>query len=422
MNRRTLRAFQLALALGLVSAGPPPAAAEPVLTFGDDLVFEGSDALSTALAAAGIEAGVSNFGAANATAELYAGPSLDTLPAVVGSEPGVEVVYLSLGANDLFSLYGMGLGVQAADEIQSDLRTIVDNLFARAPDIPVVVTGYPYSNFTSTSTCQQRAAQIFGPMWTQLTINRAFTQAIDSTLLALDQTYPNVTFVPFAPVLQESAGQVADVTAPSPDGLIRNCSDPTDEGYRLLMERLVARYWLARPRPAVTLMPPAPRSYCPGEQVTLTAVATNAERRSWAVNGMVSNQTSATFQARIPEGVRGDILVRVTAFNGPWRATDTATVSVRLCADAAVETDDAGQADGGDGGLDTGSSDASLEFDGGERPIAPVIDGGCTGVGGDAAGAPFVVGLGLLVAGWRTLRSGRSPAPRRPRQPRTMRS
>ena len=373
------RYLQIALLVSGVTAASAPqsARAQPVMTFGDDLVADGAPALDAALLRAGFNVSVANLGSVAATAELFAVRQPNALTTAVRDEGGIEVVYLSLGANDIYSLYQQNRGATAAEQIGEYLQVIVSTLRDVHPDVQVLVTGYPFSNFTRTSTCQMLAEDIFGAGWSQALINRAFLAAIDNHLITLSEGDSAITFVPVDDVFQRVRGGTRDISEPSPSTLLRDCVRPNAVGYTILMDEVVARYWSASAVPEVTLVVPTD-PVCSGAPIAATTTSTRATRFVWRNADGFLDETGDSLTVVAPNLV-GDWPLTVTALNGPWRATSTATVTIASCTDAGVAPDA--------GRMDAGFEDAATNPDAAPRPIDPTapeldIEGNCRSVGG----------------------------------------
>jgi len=312
-----------------------PASAAPVVVFGDSWGSQSATELGAALAAAGLNLTVDNRAIAGTTADQWANISPNALADAVTANPDAQWVWLSVGGNDVVDLHTAGMGGMATARNDTNIRRILDNLYARHPYIRVVMFGYDYTYFVQPNggqDCPTQANMWFGPGTTQAQINSIFFNQVGQVMAGIDPVYDFATYVPLWGTMQQAGGQQPNAAQPSPVQYMADCIHPNSQGYRNLHDTLVARYWNT-PRPTADLVPPA-GTICVNQPVNFTGNGTNVITRRWRVDDMAvaGNQPTLAVTFTTP----GQHQVQLLTFNVAWSATDTEIINVSPCVDAGV--------------------------------------------------------------------------------------
>jgi lysophospholipase L1-like esterase len=405
-----------------------PALANQAIAFGDSWAEQGADELQAALRAAGYPALIVEERALGGTTTMY---WVTTQPMelvyAVDANPDADWIWISLGGND--STQGRMDGLtptQIATQIDNNLRTLLDTLFAAHPQILVVMFGYDYTNWDIVGCPAERDA-IFGAGSNQAQVNQAIMTEVGAVQAQIATDYPNVAYVPIWSAMQLAAGQNPDPSQPSPASLMMDCLHPNTNGYRAVFDALVDAWWNV-PAPTASFIDDGTER-CAGNTITFnSAASTNVEHLRWTVNGEEEGRAS-TLSLMLPAS--GSINVELTVYNSALSATSMQQISVVGCqVDAGFP--DMGEPDAGEM-MDTGPRDAitpadtgGLKYDGGLRDDAgnliPEADGDVTfrdggagwTLGGGCTAAHSVRGCGWPILWIFCLALGRCLA-RRPR-------
>jgi len=208
------RVLYLALVMVLVFSFGANAAVKRVLLVGDSWTqYPFKDGVfSYLLSPYGVEARGDNTALGGTTAIQWAQPaSLDLLTYELAAYPTIDIVYLSIGGNDLLALYNTAdtPAQQAQDRatIRTAIQTVVNHILMQRANIRVVIVDYDYLNLWDTLLNSQ-AAQI---MWlylgqpTPAQINGAFV-SMGFEKLDLAQNTPRCEYVQNWGLMQHTYG------------------------------------------------------------------------------------------------------------------------------------------------------------------------------------------------------------------------
>ncbi len=319
----TSRSTFLLLVLAAAALMPVPGHAADVVVFGDSWAEGAADELASTFVARGrSDITVAGYGVGGTTAELWASQP-NALPDAVALNPDARWVWLSIGGNDVFAHYAGGNGANAAADNSRNIRTMLDALFARHPDIKVVFFGYDFPNFEQSTTCIQLAWQYFGTSVTTPTVNRIFLDAIGAVQAGVAAGYPNVTYVPDVWGTLQKAGGVAGAPNPlfpSPSKYMADCIHANHSGYLLIHGALYDAYW-GRPAPDAAIQ--GGGTACVGDSITLRDVSTGAVTRRWKVDGADAGDA---VQIVVPLTQAGPRTISLRVDAGAW--DDSASVTV----------------------------------------------------------------------------------------------
>ena len=110
---------------------------------------------------------VVNFAVSGSTADVYAnnvGGVLDATLTALATTPSIEVVFISLGGNDLFGGY-ISQGTGIFNLIEDDLRLIVSQIISVRPDVDILFSGYDILKFDKSNFCLAFAFSQFGVIY-----------------------------------------------------------------------------------------------------------------------------------------------------------------------------------------------------------------------------------------------------------------
>jgi lysophospholipase L1-like esterase len=385
-----------------------PAFADQAIAFGDSWAEQGADELQAALRAGGYPALLVDERALGGTTTQY---WVTTQPMelvyAVDANPDARWIWLSLGGND--STQGRADGMtpqQIAAQIDTNIRTLLDTLFAAHPHVQVVMFGYDYTNWTILDCPAERDA-LFGAGSNQATVNQAIMTEVGAVQSQIAQDYPNAAYVPIWGAMQIAGGLNADPTQPSPANLMTDCVHPNTNGYRAVFDALVDAWWNV-PAPTAVITDDGTER-CTGNSISFDSVAsTNVEHLRWTIDGVEAGRSPTLM---VPLANAGTIEVGLTVYNSALSASSTQEIVVDPCLPDAGVPDaaepDAGIPDSGD--MDVGPRDAitppdtgGLKYDGGLRDDAGNLipeDGGVTIRDG---GPGWTLGGGCSAAGRAT--------------------
>ncbi|CAN0542801.1 unnamed protein product, partial [Laminaria digitata] len=125
-----------------------------VIALGDTWSSGAASALQTSLGAASLGYTVADWGSPAGTAEFYATTGTASITAALAANPDAQWVWLSVGFDDLVNRYPAESGNQIAAANDANLRTILNSIFAAAPQVRVVMFAYDYPNYVQTPACQ----------------------------------------------------------------------------------------------------------------------------------------------------------------------------------------------------------------------------------------------------------------------------
>lgn len=240
--RRMSRFF--AIAATLLALGSTQASAADVVVAGDSwAAFGYSQLASTFPAGVSVaDAGVPGMTAQGAADTNYVNNA-------VALNLGATHIYLSLGGNDVIGAYAGGNGGAAASIVDTQLRRVLDQLFAQFPNVKVVLPGYDFPNFEKDTSCQLQGLAIFGnPL--AAAINPIFIATIRDVQANVAASYPNVTAVDEFGTLQKAGGVAfpPNLFVPSPSqymGGNGDCIHANSRGYDLFMGEIYTDYFKA---------------------------------------------------------------------------------------------------------------------------------------------------------------------------------
>ena len=369
--------FGLLTGAAIVGAAMPAFSAE-VVVFGDGWLVNGTPALQTSVGQQGLTLtydDASIFGISTASVAV----SPNALADRVDQNPDARWVVLSLGNVDFRRDYASRGPSVIRDDNVTRLQGALAPLFARSPDVRVVLFGSDWPNYTTTSTCQAEADAIFGPGATPAQINAGQQEAVGEAYARVAALDPRVDYIDLFGTLQVAGGlpTAPDVTQPSPAALMFDCVYPDATGFAALTSSLAAAYWGA-PRPrAVPMAVPSPA--CVDVPTLLTNASTVAATHAWRIDGVLTS-TQANFMTTFAS--TGTRTVTLDVANRAFTASAAVTLSVIDCSMT-----------------DAGVNDTGMVIDGGVEPdtgrVEPdtgvVIDAGMAadaGATADAAAGP----------------------------------
>jgi lysophospholipase L1-like esterase len=212
-----------------------------VVSIGDSWADGWSADLASVISEHGVPVEVWNKGIPGSTASLWAQPGalLDVQALLVGNRD-ITWVVLSLGGNDLLDGYLLGgLGDQVFDQIEADIRTVIDGLLSVAPYLKISLNGYDFPNFEHCAYCVVMGQTMLGG--NTYTQNMLFAQL---TYLAerIANDYPQVYATNLLGSLQMADGVpgAPNFALPSPAKYFADddCIHPSNGGYQVLMEKI----------------------------------------------------------------------------------------------------------------------------------------------------------------------------------------
>ena len=369
LDRIWPRNASVGLFLALLAGPTSVASAAEVVVFGDDWTASSITQLRASLAAAGVNVTVddaSQPGATTATVALTPQALADR----VSRNHDARWVILSLGNNDFLKSYrrtGVS-GIRAANI--ANLRKLLTRLFARHPNIRVVLFGVDWPNFTVTSTCRRQASAAFGPLVTTLQINDGQRRAVGDAYAAVAAEFGNVDYVDIFGTLQIVGGLpgAPNPAQPSSSAFMFDCTTPTAIGFQVITDALVDEYWQApRPRAAPVIVPALT---CLNQATMFTSASTAAVSNTWQIDGVVTS-TQGTFVSSFP--TTGRHTITLASANRAYTDAETVVIDVAACASADV------------GGMDAGTSDSAADGDTGAA-AEPILDPGDGGIADADAG------------------------------------
>lgn len=244
----------LAMAASLAAA-PRAAGADKVIMLGDSW----GAALPPFLEAQFDQNGhpdydVLNLAIAGATADAYAtnaGGVLDFVAATIAASADVRYVTISLGGNDLVGGYP-GLGSGVFQQIEDDLRVIVDRVLAAKPSIQIALLGYDVLKWDKSPACLVVAYNQFQGHVLPWEVNPLFLE-LGNRMNAVSQSHPNVTYVnePFGlwGTGQGNPGQ-PNLFAWSPSAYVASdafdCLHLSSAGYTQFASQIYRKYFKPR--------------------------------------------------------------------------------------------------------------------------------------------------------------------------------
>ena len=233
------------LALSLTLAFAAPVQAAEVVVFGDSWGAFAADELQTVLTFNGhSDVAVDNKAVAGSTADYWVNVAPDAFAAAVTANPDAEHVWLSIGGNDVLAYNAAQQGDLAGQDVDADIRAMLDGLFAVHPDVNVVMFGYDFVNFEMSPECIALGLAYFHGLATP-DINQIFLDDIGEVQRRIAEDYENVTYVDVWGTLQQAGGipGAPNVYRPSPSEFMGDCIHANDEGYFLLMQALYDGYF-----------------------------------------------------------------------------------------------------------------------------------------------------------------------------------
>lgn len=255
----------IALLAVLLMAAGPAMATNRVLAIGDSWGAAIPSPLNSELASHGHGTyQVLDRAQPGSTAELWADGWLLTVAGDLAN-PDIEVVLISLGGNDLLGFYP-GQGSAVFDQIETDLRTIVDVILGVRPDVDIVFTGYDILKFDNLL-CAALAQDRFGTFlpWE---VNPLFIE-IRNRQQAIANDYPAVTSLNLFGTGQGSPGSPDIFSWATVDNYVNmdDCIHLTSSGYNKFVYELYCAYFAPRfgetcsgPGPICSVAAPGARS------------------------------------------------------------------------------------------------------------------------------------------------------------------
>jgi lysophospholipase L1-like esterase len=217
-----------------------------VVSVGDSWADGWCDDMAAAIRAHGVAVEVWNKGIAGSTASLWAEPGalLDVQALLVGNRD-ITWLVLSLGGNDLLDGYLLGgMGDEVFDQIDADIRAVIDGLLSVAPYLKISLNGYDFPNFEYCAECiVMGQTMLGGNTYTQNILFSHLTTIAQQ--IAAD--YPQVYATNLLGVLQAAGGVpgAPNFFEPSPakyfaDG---DCIHPSNGGYRIVMDEIYDNFF-----------------------------------------------------------------------------------------------------------------------------------------------------------------------------------
>ena len=245
-------AVYIIMVIGFVCAlhTSPAMAVNRILAIGDSWGDALPDPLNSQLASHGhADYDVFNFALAGVTADAYAhnvGGALDLTLNLLVAMPTIEVVFISLGGNDLWALYP-AIGNGAFAEIEADLRYLVDRILATRPDVDILFAAYDILKFDKSEFCLLFAYSIFGKFlpWE---VSPLFIE-IGNVQQRIDNDYPAVTYLNLWGTGQGNPGS-PDISSWSPSSYVgsedEDCIHLSDSGYNQFALQIYCQYFAPR--------------------------------------------------------------------------------------------------------------------------------------------------------------------------------
>ncbi|MFK7804424.1 MAG: SGNH/GDSL hydrolase family protein [Anaerolineae bacterium] len=178
---------------------------------------------------------VQSFAISGSTADEWAndnGNRLSNLTNAIKNDPLPNpVVFFTLGGNDLRDAFIAGPNPAAYDDIEADVRVVINALNASRSDIKIVMGGYDILNpDISPAICNFAANALFGST-DPAVVNPYVIQLYDTIKIVADD-FDHVDAINTNGSLQGTPGNPA-IDQWSPVGLIADCIHPNSAGYDL---------------------------------------------------------------------------------------------------------------------------------------------------------------------------------------------
>lgn len=317
------------------------ASAAEVVVFGDSWAEGGGDELQDALRGAGLSYDVHNAGVSGTTATYWNSSAPTALADAVTLNPDAKWVWLSILGNDTFGYHAAGQGPTAAASNEAQLHQLLAGLHAAHPDVQVVGIPYDYVNFEQSTECIVSGALYFPDLlaagtFSSYSINRIFEAEVGEVLARVDADDVRYSTYPMWGTLQADAGTVGapNVLLPSPESRMSDCIHPTSHGYRVLLDKMVARYWgHAAPVAMVQGLPSGP--VCEGSALALSESSTHTDAVEWTVDGAAVSTASAWTSEPLEAGA---LALRLRAYGGAWH--DDVEAWIEVVPPPAIEVSD----------------------------------------------------------------------------------
>jgi len=250
MKKALTVAIPVLCAIGLLVFQGRVMAVERVLAIGDSWGYALSDPLNNQLSGHGHgDYHVFNAALLGATADAYAnnvGGALDITLGLLAVTPTIEVVFISLGGNDLWSMYP-SLGDEVFGESEADLRYLVDRILQTRPDVQILFAGYDILKFDKSDFCLLFAYNCFGRIF-PWEVSPLFIE-IGNAQRRIADDYPSVTSLSLWGTGQGSPGS-PDITKWSPSSYVasgdEDCLHLSDSGYNQFALQIYCSYFAPR--------------------------------------------------------------------------------------------------------------------------------------------------------------------------------
>lgn len=250
MKKALTVAMPILCAIILLALQGRATAVERVLAIGDSWGYALSAPLNSQLAGHGHgDYHVYNAALLGATADAYAnnvGGALDITLGLLAAMPTVEVVFISLGGNDLWSMYPT-LGDGVFGEIEADLRYLVGRILQTRPDVHILFAGYDILKFDKSDFCLLFAYNCFGRIF-PWEVSPLFIE-IGNVQRRIADDYPSVTSLNLWGTGQGSPGS-PDITKWSPSSYVasadEDCLHLSDSGYNQFALQIYCDYFAPR--------------------------------------------------------------------------------------------------------------------------------------------------------------------------------
>ncbi len=248
--KRILAILSLSLLVTVFAGQRPSYALEKVFVIGDSWAYALADPLNNQMANHGhANYHVYNFALAGTTADAYAnnvGGALDLTLTLLVAMPTIEVVFISLGGNDLWTMYP-SLGDGVFSEIEADLRYLVDRILAARPDVQILFAGYDVLKFDKSDFCLLFAYNCFGRIF-PWEVTPLFIE-VGNAQQRIAHDYSSVTYLNLWGTGQGTPGS-PDITKWSPSSYVasgdEDCLHLSDYGYNKFALQIYCNYFAPR--------------------------------------------------------------------------------------------------------------------------------------------------------------------------------
>jgi len=201
-----------------------------------------------------------DLGIPGSTAEAFKEPAVrDWVINVLNVYPDIRAVVISLGGNDLHARYGGGGTADPVfDEIEADLRVIVQDIVDRALWNPkIVLAGYDILKFDMSAECAALACTLFGPIdcgpdplhpvvQNPEDVNLLYLE-VGNRQQAVADDYAQVTYLSLWGTGQGSPGDPDPTKWATVLNYMNDCIHLSESGYDKFTKEMYCRYFAPDP-------------------------------------------------------------------------------------------------------------------------------------------------------------------------------